>query len=70
MKNLIFWTLILYVIAMTSYAVWAEKQIKTKDTLLNNYKKLLSNYGYKLSPRDGDKDGFIQDGTNFERPIS
>lgn len=28
----------------------------------------MTSSNYKKSPRDGDKDGFLQEGTEFERP--
>jgi len=69
MKDIAFYLTVAYVIAMTSYAVWAESKLKAKDFIISGLKQDLIWFGYKENAKDGDGDGIVQDGTRFERKI-
>lgn len=69
MDNLLSIVMISYILGMTGYAIWAERQIKEKDSIIDELAQSLTWFGYNPDARDGDKDGIVQDGTRWERKI-
>jgi hypothetical protein len=69
MDNLLSIVMISYILGMTGYAIWAESQIKEKDSIIDELAQSLTWFGYKENARDGDKDGIVQEGTRWERKI-
>jgi hypothetical protein len=69
MDTLITVLIVFYILGMTAYAIWAESQIKEKDSIIDELAQSLTWFGYKENARDGDKDGIVQEGTRWERKI-
>ena len=63
MKNIIFWTTIVYMASMLGLLLRVDRE---RQYLKNIAKEL----GYKENPVDRDKDGIIQEGTKWERKVS
>ena len=66
METIAFWMTIAYVIFMTSVAVWGDMKISSLKYKIF----LLENPGYNPNPIDRDKDGILQEGTKWERPVN
>jgi hypothetical protein len=69
METLVTVLIVFYILGMTAYAIWAESQIKEKDSIIDELAQSLTWFGYKKNARDGDKDGIVQEGTRWERKI-
>ena len=69
MDNLITAVMIFYILGTTAYVIWAERQMKEKDSIINELAQSLTWFGYKENARDRDNDGIIQDGTKWERKV-
>ena len=67
MDNLLSIAMISYILGMTGYAIWAEQQMKEKDSIIDELAQSLTWFGYKENARDGDGDGIVQEGTKWER---
>lgn len=69
METLVTALVVFYILGMTAYAIWAELQMKEKDSIIDELAHSLTWFGYNPDARDGDKDGIVQDGTRWERKI-
>lgn len=60
MKEIIFWTTIIYMLFILGVLLWVDRE-------RNYFKSLLEQLGYNDDSVDRDHDGIIQEGTIFER---
>jgi hypothetical protein len=69
METLVTALFVFYILGMTAYAIWAERQMKEKDSIIDELAQSLTWFGYKENARDGDNDGIVQEGTKWERKV-
>jgi hypothetical protein len=58
-----------YILGTVCYIIWAELEIKEKNSIIDELSQSLTWFGYNPDARDGDKDGIVQEGTRWERKI-